>query len=98
MNNTAWWIIIFILILLILAAGEIYRETHTFRVRKYKVKTKKHRHSKLCKSDFLSDLHNCVYGNKNDKLYKAIQAEMPDMILIGGYAGRKRRQFRTGSS
>ena len=45
MNNTAWWIIIFILILLILAAGEIYRETHTFRVRK-------HRHSKLCKSDF----------------------------------------------
>ena len=41
MNNTAWWIIIFILILLILAAGEIYRETHTFRVRKYKVKTKK---------------------------------------------------------
>ena len=70
--------------LLILAAGEIYRETHTFRVRKYKVKRKKHRHSKLCKSDFLSDLHNCVYGNKNDKLYKAIQAEMPDMILIGG--------------
>lgn len=53
MNNTAWWIIIFILILLILAAGEIYRETHTFRVRKYKVKTKKNiRHSKLCKSDF----------------------------------------------
>ena len=41
MNNTAWWIIIFILILLILAAGEIYRETHTFRGRKYKVKTKK---------------------------------------------------------
>ena len=41
MNNTAWWIIIFILILLILAAGEIYRETHTFRVRKYKVKTNK---------------------------------------------------------
>ena len=41
MNNTAWWIIIFILILLILAAGEIYRETHTFRVRKYIVKTKK---------------------------------------------------------
>ena len=53
MNNTAWWIIIFILILLILAAGEIYRETHTFRVRKYKSKNeKKHRHSKLCKSDF----------------------------------------------
>lgn len=53
MNNTAWWIIIFILILLILAAGEIYRETHTFRVRKYKVKTKKNIGiQKLCKSDF----------------------------------------------
>jgi len=50
MNNTAWWIIIFILILLILAAGEIYRETHTFRVRSKN--EKKHRHSKLCKSDF----------------------------------------------
>ena len=32
----------------------------------------------------IRDSHNCVYGNKNDKLYKAIQAEMPDMILIGG--------------
>ena len=85
MNNTAWWIIIFILILLILAAGEIYRETHTFRVRKYKVKTKKNICIQNCvKVIFLSDLHNCVYGNKNDKLYKAIQAEMPDMILIGG--------------
>lgn len=85
MNNTAWWIIIFILILLILAAGEIYRETHTFRVRKYKVKTKKNIGIQNCvKVIFLSDLHNCVYGNKNDKLYKAIQAEMPDMILIGG--------------
>ena len=84
MNNTAWWIIIFILILLILAAGEIYRET-TFRVRKYKVKTKKNIGIQNCvKVIFLSDLHNCVYGNKNDKLYKAIQAEMPDMILIGG--------------
>ena len=38
----------------------------------------------MLKVIFLSDLHNCVYGNKNDKLYKAIQAEMPDMILIGG--------------
>ena len=85
MNNTAWWIIIFILISLILAAGEIYRETHTFRVRKYKVKTKKNIGIQNCvKVIFLSDLHNCVYGNKNDKLYKAIQAEMPDMILIGG--------------
>ena len=52
---------------------------------KYKVKTKKNIGIQNCvKVIFLSDLHNCVYGNKNDKLYKAIQAEMPDMILIGG--------------
>ena len=96
MNNTAWWIIIFILILLILAAGEIYRETHTFRVRKYKVKTKKNIGIQNCvKVIFLSDLHNCVYGNKNDKLYKAIAGYD---FNRRGYAGRKRRQFRTGSS
>ena len=84
-NIIGYSTIIFILILLILAAGEIYRETHTFRVRKYKVKTKKNIGIQNCvKVIFLSDLHNCVYGNKNDKLYKAIQAEMPDMILIGG--------------
>ena len=51
--------------MLILAAGEIYRETHTFRVRKYKVKTKKNIGIQNCvKVIFLSDLHNCVYGNK----------------------------------
>ena len=85
MNNTAVWVIIFILILLVSAAGEIYRETHTFRVRKYKVETEKISKTQKCvKVIFLSDLHNCVSVNKNDTLYKAIQTERPDMILIGG--------------
>lgn len=33
---------------------------------------------------FLTDLHNQVYGKNNEKLVRAIKAQKPDMILIGG--------------
>ena len=33
---------------------------------------------------FLSDMHNHVYGKQNNKLFEAIKAEQPDLILIGG--------------
>lgn len=84
MNNIAVWAIALILVLLV-SAVEIYRETHHFRVRKYGIETKKilEKQNRV-KLIFLSDLHNCIYGNENDELYEAIRAERPDMILIGG--------------
>lgn len=33
---------------------------------------------------FLSDLHSQEYGRNNEKLVRAIKAQKPDMILIGG--------------
>lgn len=33
---------------------------------------------------FLSDLHNSVYGNEQQKLLKMIEDEAPDLILTGG--------------
>lgn len=37
-----------------------------------------------CRFVFLSDLHNCVYGNGNRILMKAIREIKPDGILVGG--------------
>lgn len=33
---------------------------------------------------FLSDLHSCMFGERNQKLYDAIDAAKPDLVLIGG--------------
>lgn len=39
---------------------------------------------KECKFVLISDLHNKVYGNQNDKVIEAIRAENPDFIVIAG--------------
>lgn len=49
--------------------------------------TKDNLHSRKRPSEqnyFLSDMHNHVYGKQNNKLFEAIKAEQPDLILIGG--------------
>ena len=64
---------------------EIRRELRYFKTTHYIVKS-----SKLQKLDsekkiiFLSDLHNKIYGEKNEQLLQAIKREEPDFILIGG--------------
>ena len=67
------------------ATAEIYRETHCFRVTRYDVSSEKLagiiRELKIL---FLSDLHNCTYGNENERLLRSIRDEEPDLILIGG--------------
>lgn len=76
------------IVILALAAGlllEIRRELHTFRVSRYTVHSEKL--SDLTQDVqlvFLSDLHNHVYGENNQKLLDAIREEHPDLILIGG--------------
>lgn len=40
--------------------------------------------SKECRFVLISDLHNKVYGNKNDKVIDAIQKINPDFIVLAG--------------
>lgn len=78
-------VVIILLLAAAAAAAEIYRETHCFRVTRYKVPAEKLagilRDVKIL---FLSDLHNCTYGNENERLLRSIRDEEPDLILIGG--------------
>lgn len=71
-----------ILVAAFLVLAEMYRELHTFRVTRYPVKS-----SKLAGEQtwiFLSDLHNQIYGENNERLICAVKNEHPDLILIGG--------------
>ena len=62
-----------------------YRELHHFRVTHYTIESQKFKgFSRDLNLIFLSDLHNRVYGEKNEPLLQAIRNEKPDLILIGG--------------
>ncbi|HJD47938.1 MAG TPA: metallophosphoesterase [Candidatus Mediterraneibacter norfolkensis] len=83
----------FIWILIIAAAAaaaavciESYRETHNFCVTRFRVSSKKMAdlEGEKIKIIFLSDLHNKEYGEKNERLLRAIRQTFPDLILIGG--------------
>lgn len=74
-----------ILLFAVLALYEGKRELHFFKVRRYELCLPKF--SKLDsekKIVLLADLHNKVYGEKNDILEETIRQEKPDFILIAG--------------
>ena len=72
-------------VLAVLISAEIWRELHTFKVTKYEVKSAAIPETgREIRIIFLSDLHNREYGRDNDRLYHAVLAERPDLILIGG--------------
>lgn len=78
-------ILVILLLLFCLCLLENFREIHTFCTKHYEVVSDKLSHLKNeTKIIFLSDLHNCQYGENNDKLFETIQNEKPDMILIAG--------------
>lgn len=69
----------------ILCLLECIRELNTFKVTQYKAAgLHGKRADKNIRIVFLSDLHNHVYGKKNDSLLLAITEQKPDLILIGG--------------
>ncbi len=68
----------------VLVAIECIREVHTFRVTHYEVQSPKLNGTKKRKIILLSDLHNCSYGEDNERLLRAIQKENPDLILVAG--------------
>jgi len=67
---------------LVLLLCENVRELHTFKMTRYRIASDKIKGTH--KILFLSDLHNQIYGKKNDRLFHAIQKEQPELILIGG--------------
>lgn len=81
-----WLIAIFaILILLLLAILESKRESKFFQITEYRIRSPKLRGMKdHVKVLFLSDLHNCSYGENNHDLLKAIKDAAPAFIFIGG--------------
>ena len=64
---------------------EMIRELRDFRVTKYRICSQKlngiKREKKII---FLSDLHNRMYGEENERLRESIRNQHPDLILIGG--------------
>ena len=79
------------IILIIMAVFILYcmietaRELRNFHVTEYRVCAKEFRKNKCTKKIiFLSDLHNRMYGEKNERLLESIRNRQPDLILIGG--------------
>lgn len=81
------FLVIFILFIIVV----IFIDSNRFVVRKYELSSKKVKEA--YRFVFLSDLHNKVYGENNEKLLKAVDMLKPDAVLVGGdmmtaYPGR----------
>ncbi len=78
-------ILIVILLLILLGLLESKRESRSFQITEYKIISPKLKGMKSpMKILFLSDLHNCSYGEENQDLLSAIKNSRADLILIGG--------------
>ena len=78
-------ILIIVAVFIVYCLIEMIRELRDFRVTKYRICSQKlngiKREKKII---FLSDLHNRMYGEENERLLESIRKQHPDLILIGG--------------
>lgn len=78
-------ILIIVAVFIVYCLIEMIRELRDFRVTKYWICSQKlngiKREKKII---FLSDLHNRMYGEENERLLESIRNQHPDLILIGG--------------
>ena len=78
-------ILIIMTVFILYCMIETARELRDFRVTKYRICSQKlngiKREKKII---FLSDLHNRMYGEENERLLESIRNQHPDLILIGG--------------
>lgn len=78
-------ILIIVAVFIVCCLIEMIRELRDFRVTKYRICSQKlngiKREKKII---FLSDLHNRMYGEENERLLESIRNQHPDLILIGG--------------
>ena len=77
--------LIIVAVFIVYCLIEMIRELRDFRVTKYRICSQKlngiKREKKII---FLSDLHNRMYGEENERLLESIRNQHPDLILIGG--------------
>ena len=78
-------ILIIVAVFIVYCLIEMIKELRDFRVTKYRICSQKlngiKREKKII---FLSDLHNRMYGEENERLLESIRNQHPDLILIGG--------------
>ena len=78
-------ILIIVAVFIVYCLIEMIRELRDFPVTKYRICSQKlngiKREKKII---FLSDLHNRMYGEENERLLESIRNQHPDLILIGG--------------
>ena len=78
-------LLIIVAVFIVYCLIEMIRELRDFRVTKYRICSQKlngiKREKKII---FLSDLHNRMYGEENERLLESIRNQHPDLILIGG--------------
>lgn len=78
-------ILIIVAVFIVYCLIEMIRELRDFRVTKYRICSQKlngiKREKKII---FLSDLHNRMYGEENERMLESIRNQHPDLILIGG--------------
>ena len=78
-------ILIIVAVFIVYCLIEMIRELRDFRVTKYRICSQKlngiKREKKII---FLSDLHNRMDGEENERLLESIRNQHPDLILIGG--------------
>ena len=78
-------ILIIMTVFILYCMIETARELRDFRVTKYRICSQKlNGIKKEKKIIFLSDLHNRMYGEENERLLESIRNQHPDLILIGG--------------
>lgn len=80
--KTALIIAVLVIVLIAFCALVIYHDTHNFKIRNYEIKTDKIKGEYTFA--FLTDLHSYTFGDKNERLIKAIDESRPDAILCGG--------------
>ena len=77
-------ILIIVAVFIVYCLIEMIRELRDFRVTKYRICSQKlngiKREKKII---FLSDLHNRMYGEENERLLESIRNQHPDLIQIG---------------
>ncbi len=78
-------ILIIVAVFIVYCLIEMIRELRDFRVTKYRICSQKLNGIKGEKKIiFLSDLHNRMYGEENERLLESIRNQHPDLIMIGG--------------
>ncbi len=84
LNNTFFVTVLLVLLvcLALILLWIMIWDSNRFVVKKYEFTEKKLK--KDCRIIFLSDLHNKEYGMGNERLLAEIDAQRPDLILMGG--------------